>query len=102
MTKTIRFDELPTQSVPIDEIVRKYSDITTAFDHASDTGRRVEVLREWDDFERKLETRSRFDDYIDGDEHRLQGVRIFTLFGYMGKLTHPPGSTPRLLYPRHI
>jgi len=56
MTKTIRFDELPTQSVPIDEIVRKYSDITTAFDHASDTGRRVEVLREWDDFERKLET----------------------------------------------
>lgn len=34
----------------------------------------------------------RHNDYIDGDEHRLQGVRIYTLFGYMNDVPEGGGT----------
>ena len=34
----------------------------------------------------------RHNDYIDGDEHRLQGVRIYTLFGYMNDVPDGGGT----------
>lgn len=34
----------------------------------------------------------RHNDYIDGDEHKLQGVRIYTLFGYMNDVPDGGGT----------
>lgn len=34
----------------------------------------------------------RHNDYIDGDEHRLQGVRIYTLFGYLNDVPEGGGT----------